>query len=200
MRVVLCAVLLLMQGVISAAAEQRFLLVSGITTPPWGWTDFCKHKPEGCRPHERISQVIPWTRENMITLAWVNAEVNKSIYPMADEVQWGVIDRWAYPINGFGDCEDYVLEKRRKLIAMGFPASALPITIVKELDGGVHAVLMVRTDDGEYIADNQQEGLLRWNETPYSYVKRQSADDPNLWVQLVPPAPPDVGAQVAAAK
>jgi hypothetical protein len=40
--------------------------------------------------------------------------------PMTDLDHWGVVERWNYPDDGYGDCEDYVLLKRRLLIQLGW--------------------------------------------------------------------------------
>ena len=42
--------------------------------------------------------------------------VNDSIAPVTDLEHWGVVEKWSYPDDGYGDCEDYVLLKRRMLI------------------------------------------------------------------------------------
>ncbi len=196
MRTLLCTLTLLVVGFGSASADQRFLVETGLVNPLPGWIEFCKNDPSECVADPRPPTVIRWTRENMLALAWVNHRVNRYIIPMTDEAQWGVTDRWNYPIHGVGDCEDYVLEKRRLLIGRGFPVQALLITYVKEFGSGGHAVLTIRTDDGDYILDNQHEGLLRWNEVPYSYRSRQSQKDPNIWVTLSPPPPPITTAKV----
>ena len=36
---------------------------------------------------------------------------------MTDMDHWGAVEKWSYPDDGYGDCEDYVLLKRRMLIA-----------------------------------------------------------------------------------
>jgi predicted transglutaminase-like cysteine proteinase len=36
-----------------------------------------------------------------------NAHVNSTIKPGSDMAHWGLEDRWDYPDDGFGDCEDY---------------------------------------------------------------------------------------------
>src|SRR5262249_19711004 len=61
-------------------------------------------------------------------------------------------------------------------------APALLITVVRDEQGDGHAVLTVKTDKGEFILDNQNEDVLLWSETGYRFVKRQSQDDPNVWV------------------
>ena len=58
------------------------------------------------------------------------------------------VEKWSYPDDGYGDCEDYVLLKRRLLAARGFPESTLLITVVRDENNEGHAVLTVRTDRG----------------------------------------------------
>ena len=100
-----------------------------------------------------------------------------------------VSERWNYPDDGYGDCEDYVLLKRKMLVQAGWPPQALLITVVRDKQGDGHAVLTVKTDKGEFILDNQAERILLWSETSYRYVKRQSQADPNRWVALGDPRP-----------
>jgi predicted transglutaminase-like cysteine proteinase len=91
---------------------------------------------------------------------------------------------WTYPVDGYGDCEEYVLEKQRVLIEAGWPKSALLITVAKDIQNGGHAVLTVRTDHGDMILDNQIEAVLPWYSTPYRYIKRQSASSPVKWTGI----------------
>jgi predicted transglutaminase-like cysteine proteinase len=88
------------------------------------------------------------------------------------------------PNDGYGDCEDYVLLKRKMLMDAGWPREALLITVVRDKKGEGHAVLTVKSDKGEYVLDNQNESVLAWTETGYRFVKRQSQSDPNVWVSL----------------
>ena len=88
------------------------------------------------------------------------------------------------PIDGYGDCEDYVLLKRRMLMQSGWPREALLVTAVRDEKDEGHAVLTVITDKGDYILDNQNKNILLWSETRYRFIKRQSQADPNVWVSL----------------
>ena len=91
----------------------------------------------------------------------VNKWVNDTIRPITDMDQWGVVEKWSYPDTGRGDCEDYVLLKRRMLMQAGWPREALLVTVVREHNGDGHAVLTVKTDKGEFILDNQHPDILR---------------------------------------
>ena len=120
----------------------------------------------------------------------VNDWVNDTVKPMTDLEHWGVVERWNYPDDGYGDCEDYVLLKRKMLMKAGWPREALLITVVRDKKGDGHAVLTVKTDRGEYILDNQENEIVPWYRTGYRFVKRQSQSDPNTWVALGEPRAP----------
>jgi predicted transglutaminase-like cysteine proteinase len=106
------------------------------------------------------------------------------VLPVTDEDQWGEVERWSFPTTGEGDCEDYVLEKRERLMALGWPRQALLVTVVRDRKGDGHAVLMVKTDRGDFVLDNQNPKVMSWNKTGYRYIKRQAQDNPNRWVSL----------------
>ncbi len=82
-------------------------------------------------------------------------------------------DRWDFAEDGYGDCEDYQLVKRKLLVEAGFPRRALRMTVVIDELGEGHAVLMVRTDRGDYILDNKTDAVLPWHKTGYTYIKRE---------------------------
>ena len=86
----------------------------------------------------------------------VNDWVNDSIAPMTDMEHWGVVEKWSYPDDGKGDCEDYVLLKRRMLMQAGWPREALLITVVRDKKGDGHAVLTVKTDKGDSFSTTRR--------------------------------------------
>jgi len=163
------------------------LTVLGTSTVPGGWIGFCERNPQECWVAWAKPRSVVLTKKVWQQILTINALVNSAIEPMSDPQQWGLIEHWSYPISGKGDCEDYVLEKRRLLMKAGFPRQALLITIVAERAGGAHAVLTVKTNKGEYILDNQTHDVLLWTDTFYRYLKRQSNHDPNIWVGLGDP-------------
>jgi predicted transglutaminase-like cysteine proteinase len=183
----------------SSAVDERsvYALVGEPTRPPIGWVEFCiEYKPE-CSTQPSSPRDVVLTQKAWADIIKVNAWVNQAIKPVTDLEHWGVIERWNYPDDGYGDCEDYVLLKRRMLMQAGWPREALLVTVVRDKKGDGHAVLTVKTDHGEYILDNQEPQVLPWNKTGYRFVKRQSQSDPNLWVSLGEPrtAPATVSAR-----
>ena len=170
----------------AAEANERLIYASvGDTSrAPIGWVDFCADNPKDCGAGPTQPRDIVMTQAAWKDLVRVNRWVNETIKPMTDQEHWGVIERWSYPTDGYGDCEDYVLLKRKMLIDAGWPREALLITVVRDKKGEGHAVLTVKTDKGEFVLDNQNENVVAWTETGYRFVKRQSQSDPNVWVSL----------------
>ena len=114
----------------------------------------------------------------------INAAVNASIKPMNDYDVYGKDEVWAYPERGVGDCEDYVLEKRRELMRNGVSLSDLLITVVRKPDGEGHAVLTVRTTRGDFVLDNLTDTVRQWDATGYRFLKRQASDNTGRWVTI----------------
>lgn len=159
--------------------------VYGHTLPPIGFVNFCaSHTVECTRPNESVP-VVRMSNRRWLELVGVNEEVNRSVRPVTDLDKYNVLEHWTYP-NGEGDCEDYVLLKKRRLTELGWPASALLITVVRDEKGDGHAVLTVTTDVGDFVLDNRTQEILPWRSTPYSFVKRQSRKHPYAWVSLAP--------------
>lgn len=158
------------------------------TLAPMGWVQFCRdYANDPRKPCARST--MPPVDIRMDSYAWkelnrINTAVNSEIAPLTDREHWNVVDRWDFPDDGKGDCEDYVIEKRHRLMKAGFPRQALLVTVVRDLEGEGHAVLTVKTDKGDYILDNMNEAIRPWTATGYKFVKRQSQVDPNVWVSL----------------
>jgi predicted transglutaminase-like cysteine proteinase len=168
----------------AVAGSGRRASIFEVTQPPPGWADFCARQPSECASFTTTRRHVALTWKAWTDLVRVNKSVNWAIKPLSDIEHWGVVDRWSYPDDGYGDCEDYVLLKRRMLIRSGWPREVLLVTVVhNEKDEG-HAVLTVTTDSGDYVLDNQNMHILLWSETGYRFVKRQSQSDPNVWVSL----------------
>jgi len=173
-----------------AADQQALFEVAGdVTRPPIGWVEFCVERPLECKVAPAKPRDATVSGKAWKDLVFINRWVNQTIKPMTDLDHYGVVEKWTYPDDGYGDCEDYVLLKRRMLIEAGWPLEALLITVVRDRKDEGHAVLTVKTDKGEFILDNQRDDILLWSDTGYRFVKRQSQSDPNAWVSLGEPRP-----------
>jgi predicted transglutaminase-like cysteine proteinase len=168
----------------SAAPITTAALVTGETLPPIGWVQFCGENVVDCQVETLAAQVARLDTRAWRALVRINRDVNDTIEPVSDLEHWGTLERWSYPTDGKGDCEDYALEKRKRLLNAGWPRQALLITVVRDKKGDGHAVLTVKTDRGDFILDNQEARIKAWTETGYKFVKRQSEQHPNRWVSL----------------
>lgn len=169
-------------------SNPAFLAAGGATSIPIGHSEFCKTHAQECGLTTQLVDAHALTESNWRELLEVNAAMNAAITPVTDEELYRVAEFWTYPRKA-GDCEDFALAKRRELINRGWPASTLLITVVKEANGNGHAVLLVRTDRGDLVLDNQ-DGLVRlWNETRYQFIKRQSQGHSGQWVDVIDTRP-----------
>lgn len=166
-------------------SNPAFAPASGATSIPVGADDFCRRVPQACRPDARVVEVETLSQKSWDQLVAINDNVNATITPETDQDNYKQVEYWTYPTDGAGDCEDIALEKQRQLVAAGWDPSTLLMTVVRERDGNGHAVLMVRTDRGDLILDNQVGRVLLWKDTNYEYIKRQSQADAGKWVGLV---------------
>jgi predicted transglutaminase-like cysteine proteinase len=173
----------------TAQNHPLFATVGAETKAPIGWVEFCIEYDPECKTKPSQARDVVLTTAAWKDLVRVNRWVNSNVKPMTDLEHWSVVERWNYPDDGYGDCEDYVLEKRRMLLQAGWPREALLITVVRDQHGDGHAILTVKTDKGEFILDNQRDDVLLWADTGYRFVKRQSQADPNVWVSLGEPHP-----------
>ncbi|HVV39784.1 MAG TPA: transglutaminase-like cysteine peptidase [Nitrobacter sp.] len=166
------------------SAGQLYASLGNTTRAPIGWVQFCADNPDQCGGGKTQARDVVMTQTAWRDLQKVNHWVNEKIKPMTDMDHWGVVEKWSIPTDGYGDCEDYALLKRKMLIDAGWPREALLMTVVRDKQGEGHAVLTVKTDRGEFILDNENENVVAWTETGYRYVKRQSQSDPDVWVSL----------------
>jgi predicted transglutaminase-like cysteine proteinase len=157
------------------------MVTAGRTAQPIGHHQFCVAHGEECgRTTDGPTAPAVLTREKWAAMLEVNVGVNRSVYPLTDMQIHGREEIWSYPVE-VGDCEDYVLLKRQKLMERGFSASDLLITVVLQPGGAGHAVLTVRTDHGDFVLDNMRDRVLLWSETEYVFLKRQSSEHAGVW-------------------
>jgi predicted transglutaminase-like cysteine proteinase len=157
--------------------------IVGGTRPVQAWTGLCERHPQECNVDVAEPRTVVLTRQAWQTILSVNAKVNAEIRPLTDQDHWGVADVWSLPTDGYGDCEDYQLLKRKRLVEAGLPRRAMRMTVVLDELGEGHAVLMIRTDRGDFVLDNKVGAVLPWHQTGYIYVKREAQDSVG-WVSL----------------
>jgi predicted transglutaminase-like cysteine proteinase len=168
----------------TVAQAAPFLPGGERTTQPVGHYELCQKRAVECEQVTAKRAPVELTRELWATIVDVNNLVNTMVTPRTDWQIWGVEERWSYPTDGIGDCEDYVLEKRRQLMKAGMPAGNLLITVVRQPNGDGHAVLTVRTSLGDFVLDNLEARVLAWHDTQYQFLKRQSERNSGVWISI----------------
>ena len=151
---------------------------------PSGYVGYCHRNPQDCASHPGQPDRVALTAELWAKLQKVNLVVNAAVRPETDQEHYGVADYWTVPQDGAGDCEDYVLAKRKMLALLGVPEPALRISVV--LDHGTvrHAVLTVATDRGDLVLDSLKDEILAPGQAGYVWVERQDRDSSTGWVAL----------------
>lgn len=152
------------------ATVQTEIQVAAIT--PLSMQFFCaKHKSE-CAGGGRGE--VTMTPNLLAVLKHVNGQVNRAIRPQRDTA-----DVWELNPTS-GDCEDYVLSKRSALIRQGVSAGALRIAYTHTRRGEPHAVLVVRTSQGDYVLDNLTNTVKTLRASGYN-IRSMSSPNPTRW-------------------
>lgn len=141
---------------------------------PESFQVFCAVNPRECQPGGDAK--IALDNDTMRLLSRVNARVNRAIRPRLDSpllLVWRVNP-------SVGDCKSYVVSKRHELIRAGISPSALRIAYVKTRDGQGHAVLVVKTHNGDLTLDNLVGEIKPFHQAGYRVVAMSGAD-PRRW-------------------
>lgn len=165
--------------------------IYGPADAPYGYVQFCQRSAENCPPVnvQASTERFNPSAQQLAYLDAVNRIINNGLKPELDSVIYGMQEYWTLPKPDDlrADCEDYALLKQKVLIAMGWPRSALLLTVVRDEKNEGHAVLTARTAQGDFILDNKTDEVKLWNQTGYPMVSRQSYLEPSFWVNLEAP-------------
>ncbi|MEQ1944526.1 transglutaminase-like cysteine peptidase [Mesorhizobium sp. VNQ89] len=166
-----------------AQGGSAYMPTGGRTTQPIGHYEFCQRETGECSQKTPKKAPVELTRKLWSAIIEINNAVNAAVEPRTDMEIWGKEEVWSYPTS-VGDCEDYALEKRRRLMEIGIAPGDLLMTVARQPNGDGHAVLTVRTSRGDFILDNLEGKVKLWSETPYTYLKRQSDRNSGAWIAI----------------
>ena len=182
-RLALIALMAIMAVPAGTRASGLSMQTGRLTSQPIGHYEFCKQFTSECEPVKGSGAAPKVTDYGWDVIEEINRAVNFSVMPKTDLELFGKEEVWTYPEIA-GDCEDYVLLKRHMLIERGFSPADVLITVVRKPDGEGHAVLTLRTSEGDYVLDNLVDEVKNWRHTPYRYLKRQAATNSGRWVTI----------------
>lgn len=158
-----------------------YIVAKRPTLAPFAHVRFCAQNPKECTRRGGAS-VVALSSHKRNQLTRVNASVNGSIRGINDSNS-AAGDIWQVGSKS-GDCEDFALTKRQRLIGMGWSPRALRIAVARTGSGEGHAVLVVKTDQGDLVLDNRTNRIKNWRSTGLTWVKIQSGDNPRLWYNM----------------
>src|SRR5262245_13896404 len=92
-----------------AGERPSFVAVGAATRAPIGWLEFCSEYAGECDTKALDARDVVLTAKAWKDMVQINKWVNDTVKPITDLEHWGVVERWNYPDDGYGDCEDYVL-------------------------------------------------------------------------------------------
>mgnify|MGYP003385942884 CR=1 FL=1 len=167
-----------------------FIDTDAYVSAPAEFLDFCNRYPEDCLPPSNGISRVNLDASHMRDLNVTNSDVNDTIFFNSDV---DTVDYWDYPQDNIGDCEDFVIEKRKRLMDRGWPEDSLLITLVNkrvpDYAGRTgHAVLTVRTAQGDYVLDNDIRSAVPWTAAMrvFEPVMMQTQMDPKVWATVKP--------------
>ena len=152
-------------------------------TPP-GFVSFCMRFAGQCDAAPGATSSVVLNDQTWRKLIEGNTKTYHIVLTEDDEAHYGRPEFWTIPTDGYGDCDDYAVTKRKDLLAAGFPAPALRLAIVTTANDMRHAVLTVSTDKGDLVLDNIENNILAWNATGFTWIERQDASNPMNWVSF----------------
>lgn len=164
---------------IDATRPAGSLPLRSAVSAPSGANGLCSAYPWACAQGTSTASVGAAQMEMVVK---INRAANSRIRPISDLEQYHVAEKWTMPSSRGGDCEDYALYKKSKLIEAGISPDRLLLAAVLDRQGNSHAVLVLRTDAADLVLDNLRGAIKRWDETGYTFLRMQDPRNPQVWV------------------
>lgn len=167
----------------ASAGQDAFLKARMTVSAPAGAAGLCGRYPWACQTTQAATVRVS---DNQLSYAvQLNRQINRSVTSISDQAQYGVLEHWALPTARGGDCEDFALLKKKRLIEAGLNPQMLLISTVLDLQRNAHAVLVLRTARGDFVLDNLRDEVLHWRQTGYTFLRMQDPADPRRWTAVI---------------
>lgn len=163
---------------LSDAGEAR-IKAYGLTLAPLSFVKFCMTHRAECEAGEGR---IDAGALSLSQLDAINRDVNRAISPLRKPTE-PLRANWTIS-PAAGDCNDYAVTKRHRLIAAGWPSQRLLLAVVITPTGQGHLVLVARMPQGDMVLDNLSDAVKPWQKTQFEWVSMQSEDNPRFWVAV----------------
>ncbi|TAU55593.1 transglutaminase-like protein [Rhizobium leguminosarum] len=149
------------------------------TLAPFASVVFCMQHRDQCANTGGPS-IMVLDKKRKSQLISVNNSINHTIRPVNDKPG---ADVWSMDVTA-GDCEDFALTKRKKLMQLGWSSESLKIAVAITNNGEGHAVLIAKTSEGDLVLDNRFNAIKDWRKTDLRWVMAQTGDNPKYWAKV----------------
>lgn len=179
----LSAAVMLIGAAPVAAGQDAFLKARMPVSSPAGANGLCQRYAWACQ--RATAAPVPVSGNQLDYAISLNRQINRQVRSISDLAQYGVEEHWALPTARGGDCEDFALLKKKRLIEAGLDPQMLLIATVLDRRRNAHAVLVMRTARGDFVLDNLRDDVLHWSRTGYTYLRMQDPADPRRWTAVI---------------
>lgn len=164
---------------VSETSGRGFIADYGFTIAPLAFVKFCMKNAAECEAKTSASSEVEFTLKELDA---INRQVNDEISPRRKPTD-PLASSWTVSPSS-GDCNDYAVTKRSRLIAAGWPSERLRLAAVITPTGQGHLVLVARINGGDMVLDNLSTAVTLWQDTKYDWMSMQSAENPRYWVAV----------------
>ncbi|MCE5973044.1 transglutaminase-like cysteine peptidase [Sinirhodobacter sp. WL0062] len=164
-----------------AIMSTAFLQSKGAAPAPSGARALCQQYDWACATSQGPAHRIA---DEFRLIKAVNSQINRAVRSIDDKRQYGVAENWALPTKRGGDCEDFALLKKYELIRRGVDPQRLLIATALDRNRNSHAVLIYRSDQGDYVLDNLTSQVKTWKGTRYFFLRMQDPATPSRWMNV----------------
>jgi predicted transglutaminase-like cysteine proteinase len=161
----------------SLQAQPSRVASYSFTLAPLAFVKFCMKNASECQPATGSGEP---TAEMLARMEEINRAVNREISPQRKPTE-PLLTNWAVDPRA-GDCNDYAVTKRHRLIAAGWPSSRVLLAAVATAEGQGHLVVVVRTSAGDLVLDNLTDRIKPWDKTSFDWISMQSEENPRFWL------------------
>ena len=166
-----------------ATLDGRFLQAKMAIAAPSAAQQLCYKYDWACSTSRGTTAKL--TQADVGVVHQINKSINRQIREVSDKSQYRKTDYWTLPSSRRGDCEDIALLKKKHLIKAGIAPERLLMATVLDRKRRGHAVLILRTNSGDYVLDNLTNKIKPWSATGYTFLRMQNPDAPRKWVGLM---------------
>lgn len=165
-----------------ATKAGRFLPEKMEIAPPSGAQNLCAKYDWVCSTSRQNKR---FTQNDSQLIKRINRRVNGETREITDQSQYKKADFWSLPTSRGGDCEDFALLKKKELVRAGISPERLLLATVLDRTRRSHAVLVLRTDTGDYVLDNLTNKIKSWQSTRYTFLRMQNPSAPGSWIGVL---------------